>query len=237
MPSKQRNKPTVRSRKTVSSSPSARKNRIDQGGASAEGGTSSPAPHVRRGNRPAREPSRVAREPERVTRATERDRVVKEARHRRRKRTAIIVLSVLLVICAALGVFAWDRYFRYDDAADIQGQWRVVEQNMSVTIDGENINMPDGLSYPYTLDTTKKTIAYQFAGYTGGGSYTFARDRSSFTITEGEGESASSLTFVKMNDDIGAQPQILTTVTGSDVPATGQAGQSGQTGQSGQSGQ
>ena len=121
----------------------------------------------------------------------------------------IAVACVIVLLLGAAGLFAWDRFLRYDDAADIQGQWRVPEQNMTVVIDAEAIHMPASLSYPYQLDTWKKTITYDFAGYEGGGTYEFARDRQSFTVTEGEGESATSVTFVRIGDDLTAEPQLL----------------------------
>lgn len=188
-------RPTVR--KAGSSSSSARTpKRIEKKGAPVSRGTFSPAD--------ASEGSGRTR-----SRSADAQRTVQLARKRRRRKVFLSVAAVVLAAVCAAGLFAWDRFFRYDDVADIQGQWRVVEQNITVVIDDESINMPASLSYPYELDTWKKTITYDFAGYSGGGSYAFSRDRQSFTITEGEGEDASSMTFVRIGDDLSAEPEVL----------------------------
>ena len=187
-------KPTVRKRGKTVARPQASQ-RIDQGGAPASRGTFSP--------------DGSSREPASRSRSADAQRAVQLARKRRRRKVGIAVACVIVLLLGAAGLFAWDRFLRYDDAADIQGQWRVPEQNMTVVIDAEAIHMPASLSYPYQLDTWKKTITYDFAGYEGGGTYEFARDRQSFTVTEGEGESATSVTFVRIGDDLTAEPQLL----------------------------
>lgn len=163
------------------------------------------------------------------SREADAQRTVQLARKRRRRRVAVAAASVAVAALCVAGLFAWDRFFRYDDAADIQGQWRVAEQNMTVVIDAEEIHMPASLSYPYQLDTWKKTISYDFAGYSGGGSYEFARDRQSFTITEGEGEDAASTTFVRIGDDLSATPELLAAPdeAGESPAGSGAAGESG----------
>ncbi len=98
------------------------------------------------------------------------------------------VLAATAVIAAVIvGVWAWNAWFRYDDAADIQGEWTTGNPAVSVTIDAEAIHMPDSIDFAYTIDTREKTISFSFGELSGGGSYEFSEDRSTFTITELDG--------------------------------------------------
>lgn len=98
------------------------------------------------------------------------------------------VLGVALLVAAAIaGFWAWDTWLRYDDAADIQGEWTTGAPPTSVTIDSEAIHMPDSVDFAYTLNTNEKTIAFNFSTLSGGGSYEFSEDRNTLTITELDG--------------------------------------------------
>lgn len=123
-----------------------------------------------------------------------------------------IVLSVIATaVFAAIAVgafFVWNTYLRYDDAADIQGEWRTPDGSMTVVIDGTDIRMPN-LSYSYEIDTGAKRLTFHFSDLTGSGSYAFSDDRTQLTIVEGEGESATTTVLVKVSDDASATPQLL----------------------------
>lgn len=125
-------------------------------------------------------------------------------------RVVLIVIAVIVVLALAVGgLFAWNTWFRFDDAADIQGEWRTGDGAVVVTIDGERINMPENISYDYTLDTSAKTIAISFANFTGGGSYAFSEDRMTFTVTEGEGDAVTATVFTKVSGNAAATPRTL----------------------------
>lgn len=118
-----------------------------------------------------------------------------------------VCLAAVLVACAAVAAFwAWDTWLRFDDSADIQGEWLTANGTALVVIDAEEIHMPDSVDFKYTLDTNDKTISYTFVDLTGGGSYKFSRDRATLTITESDG---SQTVFKKYSDSTDGQPRVL----------------------------
>ena len=101
------------------------------------------------------------------------------------KKVTLITLAVLASVAIIAGAgFVWQTFFRYDDAADIQGEWITDDGSMTVVIDDGSINMPNNLPYAYTLDTWNKTISFDFQGLSGSGTYTFSADRQHLVITE-----------------------------------------------------
>ncbi len=112
-------------------------------------------------------------------------RMSKKAGKRRVSRKVIgIVSAALVVVAVATALLAWNQWLRYDDAADIQGAWRVEGSTATFTITDSQIQLTNEVSYPYTLDTFAKTINFSFGNYEGGGSYVFSPERDVLTITE-----------------------------------------------------
>lgn len=107
------------------------------------------------------------------------------------------VLACVLVV--AVAAFSWDRWLRYDDAADLQGEWQVHGTAATIVVDGQAVNITDDVAYPYVLDTGAKTIAYAFGNAEGSGRYRFSLDRTQLVIMDGRGYSWWSTLF----DDIG----------------------------------
>lgn len=99
---------------------------------------------------------------------------------------------VLLLIALVAGVFSWDRWLRYDDAAEFQGEWQTHGTTAVVVIDGERIRLSEDVAYSYTLDTSAKTIAFTFGNMEGAGRYRFSLDRSQLVITDGDGFTGTS---------------------------------------------
>ena len=155
----------------------------------------------------------------------------RSSEHRNRiLKIVAVCLAAVLVACAAVAAFwAWDTWLRFDDSADIQGEWLTANGTALVVIDAEEIHMPDSVDFKYTLDTNNKTISYTFvdltgggslqtthynlilhhAGHTaltGGGSYEFSRDRATLTITESDG---SQTVFQKYSDSTDGEPRVL----------------------------
>ena len=132
----------------------------------------------------------------------------RSSEHRNRiLKIVAVCLAAVLVACAAVAAFwAWDTWFRFDDSADIQGEWLTANGTALVVIDAEEIHMPDSVDFKYTLDTNNKTISYTFVDLTGGGSYEFSRDRATLTITESDG---SQTVFQKYSDSIDGKPRVL----------------------------
>lgn len=122
---------------------------------------------------------------------------------------ALIVGIVVLVALAIGGVYAWNALFRFDDAADIQGEWRTADNAMIVVIDAENMYLPEGLTYAYTLDISAKSISFAFSNLTGAGIYEFSDDRRTLTITEGEEGSSRVTVLCKVSDNAEASARML----------------------------
>lgn len=101
-----------------------------------------------------------------------------------------IFLFFLLALLVAVGLFGWDRWLRYDDAQDFQGEW--LYQNGEVTatvyIDDEDIAFTADVAYPYQLDPFAKTIEFTFSDLKGSGLYRFSLDRQTLIIAEGAEE-------------------------------------------------
>lgn len=127
-------------------------------------------------------------------------------RARKRKIAAAACAAAFACVVAVSGALFWNAYLRYDDAADIQGEWQVADGSMTLVIDGESIRMPDSLAYAYTLDTWKKTLSFTFDDLKGSGAYRFSEDRRAIVIKEGEGGNAALLSLVKVSDATDAAP-------------------------------
>lgn len=123
----------------------------------------------------------------------------KAAERRISHRFIIIATTLIVVLVVATGVLAWNQWFRYDDAADLQGTWTVQGTDVVITITDTDMVMTSEVSYPYTLDTFAKTIDFSFQDYSGSGSYAFSSDRTTFVITEKDADTGEDVytTLVK----------------------------------------
>lgn len=97
-----------------------------------------------------------------------------------------IAIAVVVLIAVAASLFAWDRWARYDDAADFQGEWHVADSANTVTIDGESIHLTDKEAYAYTMDAGVKTLTFTFGDLSGQARYRFSADRTQVAIQDGE---------------------------------------------------
>lgn len=93
-------------------------------------------------------------------------------------------LAIILVASAVL--LAWERWFRYDDIADIQGAWRLSNTTVIVSIDSDEIVLSPDVRYQYTLDTGAKIVDFTFDNLRGSGRYQFSPDRTILIIVDGE---------------------------------------------------
>lgn len=127
----------------------------------------------------------------------------------------VAVLVAIAVVVVAVGTFSWNRWLRYDDAADFQGAWYANGTTSLVTVDGQEIHLTSDVAYGYTIDTGAKTITFTFADLQGQGRYRFSADRSELVITDGDGFSFWGNLF----SDIGWQfGQLITGLQGKEVP-------------------
>lgn len=115
------------------------------------------------------------------------DHVALRARRKKRLHKMLAIAIIVVALIAVVGgLFAWQRWFRYDDNADIQGTWQLnANKDQTVVIDGTNIDLVKGVSYKYTLNTHDKTIQFSFSDKNGSGTYHFNGDRTVLVINEG----------------------------------------------------
>ena len=105
---------------------------------------------------------------------------------RKGKAALIAVAVVAVIILVAAGAFAWNRWLRFDDHADMQGQWYVVGTTVPVSIDEGSIRLTDDVTYHYQINAQDKTIRYTFGPMEGQGRYWFSGDRQYLVITDGD---------------------------------------------------
>lgn len=164
-------------------------------------------------------------EPAAAARPGRKGRVAKAKPKANRKKVLAIVgisLAAVLIACGAVAAFwAWDTWWRYDDTADIQGEWATANGATIVVIDSNSIHMPDSVDFAYTMNTDDKTISYTFAELSGGGSYAFSDDRLTLTITEADG---SQTVFVKRSGDTSGEPRVATAGDASSAATSGTSG-------------
>ena len=121
-----------------------------------------------------------------------------------RPRAGVIIACLLLVVvlaAAGAGLYAWDRLWRYDDAADIQGVWRTTDWSMTVVITDDEIQFPAHVTWDYTLDQKSRTLDFTFTDLRGKATYSFSSDRNVLTIVQGTQDSAQDTVLVRVDDE------------------------------------
>ncbi len=134
---------------------------------------------------------------------------------KRKLRTVLIVVGVILGLLLVAGIlFAWNRWLRFDDHTDMQGEWYVVGTAVPVTIDESSIRLTADVTYEYEINTQDKTIRYKFGPMEGQGRYWFSDDRLHLVITDGDSYTASS---TAVDDLLHMFSDLPDKVTGSEV--------------------
>ncbi|MDO4854066.1 MAG: hypothetical protein Q4A43_01380 [Coriobacteriia bacterium] len=164
------------------------------------------APEASR-SRTARSGSRAAAQAEaseksRYSRDSYREASKSRAEKRERKRLWIFLGAFVAVLVAVAVALSWNLWWRYDDAADIQGTWAQSGTDNEVVITDSSIYLTSTLFYSYSLDTDSKHITFTFEGKEGSGVYSFSDDRNTLTIAEVDVEASSD-----------ESPNIYTTLT------------------------
>ena len=126
------------------------------------------------------------------------EQAAERAPRKRRVWLRVLVNAFLLVVVAVgvvAGLYAWDRWYRYDDAADFRGTWYPVGSLSAVEIGEDSIAFSEDTAYSYSLDVRDKTVTYSLGNMKGGGHYWFAEDRSVLVIEDGEEFTAAGTAF------------------------------------------
>ncbi len=114
----------------------------------------------------------------------------------RKMRVAIIAGSLAFILAIVLvSLFAWNRWYRFDDHADMQGEWYVVGSTVPVMIDETSIHLTDDVTYQYEINDHDKTISYTFGPMAGQGRYWFSDDRKYLVITDGDSFTGENTAF------------------------------------------
>lgn len=126
-----------------------------------------------------------------------------------------IAAAVAALVVIAVAAFSWDRWLRYDDAVDLQGQWRIADTTGLVTIDEGSIHLTEKEAYTYTMDAGAKTLTFTFGDLSGQARYRFSADRTQVAIQDGEFDAMGTL----MSDIAWSWSCLIGTITGQ--PQTG----------------
>ena len=106
-------------------------------------------------------------------------------------KVALIAAAIVVVAIAVVGgLYGWNRWLRYDDAADMQGEWYVAGTAVPITIDTGTMYLTDDVAYTYELDTHDKRIRYTFGPMEGQGTYWFGGERQFLVIADDGSETA-----------------------------------------------
>ena len=95
------------------------------------------------------------------------------------------LLVILLIAFVGIAIFGiWNRWFRYDDEAQLISNWQINGSNAVVVIDKENIILSKDAVLKYTVDTGAKVINYTIGDMSGQSHYRFSWDRNQLALCE-----------------------------------------------------
>lgn len=152
------------------------------------------------------------------------------ARSKKKRRVPLalkIVLTVVIVgAIVAGGLLVWNYLFRYDDAQDFQGQWKIEGTNSSIVITDSEIRLTDSVTFGYELNTFEKTLTYTYANFKGEGSYVFSPERDVLTITDvntnpDQDQANESMRLLKVSNQAVGEPETANNNDTSDAQSYG----------------
>lgn len=117
--------------------------------------------------------------------APEKNKPKKARRSHKTSWLLVAVGGIFLALFAVALTFSWNRWGRFDDAADFQGEWRVHGSTAVIVVDGAFIKLTPEVFYSYELDTRAKTVSFTLGNMKGQGHYRFSPDRSQLFIADG----------------------------------------------------
>lgn len=144
---------------------------------------------------------------------------------------ALRIVGIIFIVLLALttAAMAWNHWLRYDDAQDIQGEWKIEGSDSTIVFTENEIQLTESVKYAYELDTFAKTITFSFHSLQGSGSYAFSPERDVLIISEQDATGASDTIPSKLIKVSGEEPQDLTnnpddeaSTLGADIVAEGE---------------
>lgn len=97
-----------------------------------------------------------------------------------------IVLVIMIAVVTITGSFFWNRWYRFSDAQDIQGQWYVAGTEASIEITEDQLVFNEDTSYRYAMNAEDKTISFKLGNLDGLAHYCFFENRKVLIIMDGE---------------------------------------------------
>lgn len=107
----------------------------------------------------------------------------------------IIGITLLVIFMGILIFGIWNRWFRYDDNAQIISNWQISGTDKVVVIDGKQIILDANAVLKYTVDSGSKVINYTIGDMSGQSHYRFSWDRNQLALIEGGGMDSLSTMF------------------------------------------
>ncbi|NTU88541.1 MAG: hypothetical protein HGA54_01340 [Actinobacteria bacterium] len=121
---------------------------------------------------------------------------------------ACLLIGSALLLLAGCGLFG----DKGDDKAEIQGEWRVDNANMTFVITSNQFKLPGDTTYDYTIDAEAGTIDFKVGKVKGCATYTLGENAegvATLTLVETLDGVETVTTFTKMSDDTTCDPVIL----------------------------
>lgn len=143
-----------------------------------------------------------------------------------RKVLTIVLLVLLAAVVIVVAAFSWNRWLRYDDAADFQGLWNYADGAVQVEIDGEEIQLTEDAAYSYELDTFSKSITLTFGDLSGHGVYEFSEDRNVLVIVDGRSPDIASILGLTDVAEGAPSDSVTKLIRVGELPAGGSSGSS-----------
>lgn len=97
----------------------------------------------------------------------------------------VALFAFIIIVAAIFGI--WNRWFRYDDKAQIVSNWQISGTSKTVVIDDKKIVLDANAVLTYTVDSWAKVINYQIGDMSGSSHYRFSWDRNQLALIENSG--------------------------------------------------
>ena len=124
------------------------------------------------------------------------DKRVSEQRRKHRRKVALVIALATLaaIVIAAVVTFCVFRWGYFDDATDIEGEWRIDGNDSTVLIEDGRFVLTDEISYEYEIDPFSKTLTFEFGNLDGSARYRFSTDRDHLALQDGDFDAMTNLT-------------------------------------------